>query len=75
MAKKIKEAQPPTLWIKSINGTVAEVTRTHQTNFRGQRLYRLRYEDDVRGSRTWTIEDLMEHGKRWLKAKPVGWGK
>jgi len=72
--KKRPVALLPGKWIRSASGTVAEVTRTVERNSHGDVLYRLRYEEGVRGSQRWTASQLVDVAKRWLKNKPRQWG-
>ena len=73
--KSRRESPPPSKWVKSKSGTVAQVTTVTKRDHRGRRLYRLRYAEGVRGSQTWTIEELAGWVSRWLKNKPRGWGQ
>ena len=73
--QKTRRATPPAEWVRSPSGTVAQVTRVTKRDAHGRRLYRLRYEEGVRGSKTWTVEELVAAAGRWLKRKPRGWGR
>ena len=73
--KKRRAASLPGKWFRSIGGTVCEVTRTTERNRDGERLFRCRYEEGVRGSQRFTADELMRNAKRWLKNRPRGWGQ
>ena len=67
---KPREPKPPASFLRSRAGTPAKVCRTARTDARGRWLYRLRYSYSVLGSRTWTLEALLDLRARWIQKKP-----
>lgn len=71
MSRKPREEPPPAPYLRSKNGTAAQLRRTSHTDLTGRLwLYRLDY-GDVVGTQTWTLPELLAlDGVRWLQRRP-----
>lgn len=66
-----REAPPPSIWGKTRSGSYFRVVKLSKRNARGEKLYRLWWiEHKVKGTKEWTLAELVECGVRWLKRRP-----
>lgn len=73
MARKQREAPPPSMWIRSIpSGVPAKLCRTRSINDADEWLYRMDY-GSARGTQLWSVSDLERHPVEWLDEQPADW--
>jgi len=67
-----REAPPPSKWGRTASGSPFRVVLLSKRDPRGRKLYRLLWlEHNVKGTKEWTLDELLDSKVRWLKRRPA----
>jgi len=66
-----REPPPPGMFGRTRSGSYFKLCLQKKRDRRGRKLYRLLFEEGVRGTQLWTIDELVTEGVRFLRRRPA----